>query len=260
MNSKMKKDTLIKMLLLNLSLSFGNIFVFAKPFLHLDITSGNALATALGVMIIVMTIIIFVYGNYRILFHEPPKPKKIILTDDSFTLNDCSREVNDYIKNNVQTYAQSLKIVLSQISRLEKKEASLKSTLQERFDVNEISYHKFTQAIDSVEAVMAQNIRSLLARINAFDEEEYERLLAERTASKVKSERQDKIIASWQAIYQEYMDYVEKAVEKNEEMLIRLDKLMLEITKLSDINTTSIDEMPAMQEIDALINNTKFYK
>ena len=46
----------------------------------------------------------------------------------------------------------------------------------------------------------------------------------------------------------------------NEDILLKLDGLILEISKLDDIDSGTLEELPAIQEINSLIEHTKYYK
>lgn len=63
-----------------------------------------------------------------------------------------------------------------------------------------------------------------------------------------------------QQLRKEYTDYVLGYISSNEEILIKLDQLMLETTRLGTTDYRELDDMPCMQEIDQLIKQTKYYK
>lgn len=46
----------------------------------------------------------------------------------------------------------------------------------------------------------------------------------------------------------------------NESILVKLDSLLLEISKLEDIDDAGLEELTAIQEINDLISQTKYYK
>lgn len=46
----------------------------------------------------------------------------------------------------------------------------------------------------------------------------------------------------------------------NESILVKLDSLLLEISKLDDIDEAGLEELTAIQEINDLISQTKYYK
>ena len=49
-------------------------------------------------------------------------------------------------------------------------------------------------------------------------------------------------------------------LEANEEIMLKLDKLLLEISLLGSTDYRDVEEMPCMKEIDMLIKQTKLYK
>ena len=249
----MSKNKIIKMLLFNAGLCLANILLFSKAFLHIDILGGSAIAAATGVMAIVMSVALFGYVNYRLLV-PPTKPPHLPLAQARLvSLDGCSEALAEYIKSNVDTFAAALKTVIGQISRMKKKRQTIKNILLERFSDTEMSYGKFEAAISEVEHIMLLNVKSLLNRVWAFDEEEYENALRGKDSN-------SRLTETRRAILNDYTSFVSRSVDDNEEILLRLDKLILEISKLNDLHGGAIDELPAMREIDALIGDTKWYK
>ena len=61
-------------------------------------------------------------------------------------------------------------------------------------------------------------------------------------------------------LYNKYMTFINNALNINEEILLDLDKLLLEISKLNSFEIEDIDNMACMKEIENLITQTKFYK
>lgn len=254
----MKKNAVIKLLILNLSISIVNILLFSNILFPMNLLGYSPLTTAFSVMVIFMSVVIFGYGNYKILFPA----ETVVLPDwddrNISSLEECEKGIREYMEHNVPIFAENLQDVLAQIGRMKKKKASINSILLDKFDETEISYRKFLGAVTSLEETMIINIKNLLNRITAFDEEEYEDLI--RGAAVNTSAKKERITESRQQIFNEYMNYVHNVTDNNEEMLIRLDKLILEISKLNEADMGEIENMPAMREIDSLINDTKWYK
>ena len=249
----MAKDRLIKMVAFNVALSLANVMLFSRAFLGIDFSAQNALETALGAMAIVMSVSLFGYVNYRLLL-PPPKPALPLLTDDRLsTLDGCADALALYVKNNVDTFAADLKTAIRQIERMKKKKQTIHDILLERFSDTEMSYAKFEGAVAGVENIMLLNTKSLLHRVMAFDEEEYEDALGSGAGGGRLAEKR-------RAILREYTSFVSRSVEDNEEILLRLDELILEVSKLGDLHDGAVDNLPAMREIDALIGDTKWYK
>lgn len=247
----MKKNIIIKLLILNISIMLVCILAFSNAFFKLDLSGRNVLSTSLGIMIIVMSIIIFIYGNLKLLIEKPVQKIEMSYTAID-TLESCAVAVGQYIKNNVRTYASDLETVISQINRMKKKKQTIRQMLLEKFSETEMSFQKFMSTIEQMEKIAILNIKSLLYRINAFDEEEYESIL--------KHEKSEKLKESRLSIYNEYKTFVVKATENNEEILLKLDKLILELSKLSVLNVEDIEDLDAMAEIDSLIRDAKWYK
>ena len=61
-------------------------------------------------------------------------------------------------------------------------------------------------------------------------------------------------------IYNEHISNVNGLVEMNENILVKLDKLLLEISKLDDLDEQGLENIAAVQEINDLIAQTKYYK
>ena len=255
----MTKKTVIKLLLLNGLLSLFNVVLFSGAFLHISLSGGNALLTAFGVMVIAMSIIVFFYGNYKILFIKPLVPDRLIRDRTITTLDEGVAAAMQYMESQeAKTFDETLKTVIAQVARIKKKKATIHDVLLDRFSEGEMSYEKFRSAVDGIEKIMLSNIRSLLGRISAFDEDEYEKLIRDHRLRG--GGATDPIMQSRMEIYNEYITYAAKSVENNEQMLIRLDQLVLEISKLDSLNEGDIADMDAMKEIEALIRDTKWYK
>ncbi|MCL2747279.1 MAG: hypothetical protein FWE59_01305 [Oscillospiraceae bacterium] len=243
----------IKLILFNAGLCLANILLFSNAFWHLDITGANPLSTSFGIMSIVMSAVLFFFVNYKLLLPPPPPPPPALDARRIETLADCAEALDRFAFGNPSIFTDALQTAARQIKRMEKKKATVHSILLERFTDTEMSYVKFESTVCGLEGVMQRNITSLLKRINAFDENEYEDI------ARI-NESHSRLHEARRSILRDYSSFVTRCVEDNEEILLRLDKLILEISKLSDIHDGDIESMPAMQEIDALINDTKWYK
>lgn len=227
-----------------------DIVLFSPGLIGIQIGGASALATAMGITIIFLSIAIFVYGNYR-LFTEKDK---IIQTSEIKTTEDYI----DALKQNhdKRTFQKDISILLEQIERLQKKKETIIDILLQKFNNTEMSYKKFEEAVVAVENVFYINIKSILNKLNAFDEDDYNRIRkndAEKTFTK-------EFVQTKMSIYNEYISFVKKAIEDNEQIMLKLDKLLLEISRFNSLEIGEIDNMSAMKEIDELTMQTKYYK
>lgn len=221
---------------------------------------------------IMVSILIFFYGNIKIIAgylkqlrnrvdkqkFGIPQERQEIKPGDMKTLDECAEACEQYIKTTKsKTFAPNLSAMIAQSDRFKRKKATITGSLLERFSDSEMSYSKFTSVIDNIEKIIIFNTRSLVTRLISFDEEEYESLLHRSYAM---GSGNDEVTKSRLGIYNEYLDYAKKAVDINENMLIKLDALVLEIAKLSSFDVNDINNMDAIRELETLIQDTKLYK
>lgn len=246
----MQPKKILQIALLNTGIAAVNIILFSKGLIGIEIGGNSALITAFGVTEVLMSIIVFGFGNYKII-----QGKEIILPATEIrTKEDCLLALKQNVS--VKTFTKDIASILEQTDRFSRKGDTIRDILLQKFDSGEMSFKKFDTAIQEVENVFYLNIRSVLNRINAFDEVDYNQLKSGRTGRKLSQN----FIDEKMNVYGEYISFVDNAVEDNEEILLKLDKLLLEISKFNSLEDGEIDGMSAMKEIDELINKTRYYK
>ncbi|QJD85694.1 hypothetical protein [Cohnella herbarum] len=244
----MAANNYIKMLGLTAAVAVVDILTLSPAFAGVMI-GGGSLETALGVTLLVASAIALIYGSYNWLYKA-----KIVLTPARIeTREDFLAALAPYSR--IRALAEDVSLTLEQMERMDKKKATLLKVLQQRFDPVEMSFAKFASVADEVENLFYLNIKSVLNRLVVFDESEYERVMTHKSAR-----YSPKLLQEKTAFYTEYMAYIKNAIGTNEEMLLKLDKLLLEISRLDSIEPGDIEQMPAMLEIDSLIKQTKYYK
>jgi hypothetical protein len=238
----------IKLLGLILGVVVLNILVLSPGFLGVDI-GGSALTTAFGVTLLFASALGLLYGSYVIMFKQPVVlPVKQIKTHEDYV-----EALTHYRR--VKALEGDITLALGQLERIRKKKDTLMNVLNQRFDPTELSYKKFASVTQEVEKLFYLNVRSILNRLNAFDESEFESVLNKKSTPFSQELLQEK-----SNIYNEYLSFVKGSLGTNEEILLKLDKLLLEISRLDSFELGDIENMPCMQEIDLLIKQTKYYK
>ncbi|MFZ7120670.1 MAG: hypothetical protein ACOWWH_06945 [Eubacteriaceae bacterium] len=240
----------IRILILNFSLAVVNIIIFSPGLIGLRLTGGSIFDTALASTILFLDIAIFIYANYLIL----TKQQKVILSRELKNMEDYESALNAH-KNN-KTFKKNVHIILDQMDRIEKKKQMFLDLLHQEFNAGEMSFEKFQGVVTNVEKIFYMNIKSIIHKINAFDEDDYNFIKKENA----KATFTDQFIKEKLSVYQEYVFFVKEATEDNEEILLKLDKLLLELSKLDCIEENEIDQMEEIKSIDELIKNTKYYK
>jgi hypothetical protein len=238
----------IKLLGLILGVVVLNILVLSPGFIGVEI-GGSALATAFGVTLLFASGLVLLYGSYVLLF----KPPVVLPVKQIKTHEDYVEALTHYRR--VKALEDDITLALEQLDRMKKKKETLLNVLNERFDTTELSYKKFASVTQEVEKLFYLNVRSILNRLNVFDESEFESVMSQRPTKFSRELLQEKT-----NVYNEYLSFMKSSLGTNEEILLKLDKLLLEISRLDSFEPGDIENMPCMQEIDSLIKQTKFYK
>jgi hypothetical protein len=227
-----------------------NIIVLSPGILGVEIGGEHVLETASGVTLLVVSFLVLLYGSYTLLFKAPvARPVKNIVTREDYIA-----ALNDY--RNSKGLKKDISLALDQLERVEKKKNTLTEVLRQRFDPTELSYKKFDSVIYEVEKLFYLNILGILNKLSVFDASGYESFASQQKSAKFS----DKLVKEKNDLYNEYLSYVTGYLGANEEILLKLDKLLLEISLLNSADYRDVEEMPCMKEIDLLIKQTKLYK
>jgi len=245
----MDRKKLIKLLGLNLGIAAANIITFSPGLIGLELFGAGALATAFGSTIIFLSGAGLIYGNYKLLVLE-----KVIPPNKSSTMEDYIEALN--MHRGLKTFEVTVDLLLDQIERLQKKNKTIRNIILQIFSASEISYRKFDAVIAEVEKIFFMNIRSILNKMNAFDEDDYNFIRKKYEAGAFSQQFMEEKFK----VYDEYIVFVKAATEDNEQILLKLDKLLLEISGLNSIESGQLEQMAGMVEIDNLIKQAKYYK
>ncbi len=245
----MAPKKLQQLLLLNTAIVIANIVVFSKAFLGLSFLAGTTLGMSVAWFTALTSTFAFFKGNVSLL--KKPETHQLIAQKVN-SLDDCVSIFEEAIKNG-DVFDKDILKNMSQIKRFKKKQKTIKDILLQKFAVNELTYQKFSNVLAEVENVIYLNMRSILNKIAAFDVEEYEDLQKRGFPKNEVSDEKMKI-------YSEYINFVKDATKTNEDILLKLDKMLLEISKYNSIDDGDINQFPAIQEMDELIKNANLYR
>ncbi|WP_042160197.1 hypothetical protein [Paenibacillus gorillae] len=244
----MSTSKYIKLLVIIAAVAALDIYVLSPGLLGITI-GGTALSTAIGVTLLLASALVIIYGSYALLFKQPVVlPVKEIATHEDYV-----ESLTAY--KQIKVLEEDVNVSLEQLDRIRKKKDTLLNVLNQRFDASELSYKKFASVTYEVEKLFYLNIRSMLSRLQLFDEAEFKRVITQKPATFSRELIQAKV-----DVYNDYLSYIKSSIGTNEEILLKLDKLLLEISRLDSFEPGDIENMPCIQEIDSLIKQTKFYK
>ena len=246
----MKVKRISSLLGLNIAIVMLNIIIFSPGLFNIKIDFINIFQTSIGITIIIMSFIIFIIGNYKILIKEDNEID-ISKLDDSEDYLEALKE-----NSSKRVFSKDIDILLEQIERMDKKQEKIDDILLQKFTVNEMSYIKFKKTITEVRDVFYINIKSVINKINIFDEQEYEKIKKDIKNGKLNG----KIEEQKKDMFDEYIFFVKDSIEDNEEILLKLDKFLFELSKFNSLEDGELENMSAIKDVDELINKIKFYK
>lgn len=245
----MSPKKIIQLIITNLLIILANIAVFSKAFLGFSLLAGSAISMSIGWFTIIASLFSFSYFNKKLLMQNSTYT---LIAQNVNSLDDCVGVFEEAMQNG-DVFDKNILKNLSQIKRFRKKQKTIKEILLQKFSQEELTYQKFNNVLDEVENIMYLNMRSILNKIAAFDVEEYEVLQKKGfPKSEVSEEKMQ--------IYNEYLDFVKNATAINEEILLKLDKMLFEVSKYNSLENGEVKELPALAEMDELIKNANLYK
>lgn len=237
-----------------LGLIFGvvilNIIVFSPGLLGTQIARGHALESASAVTLLFISLMLVLYGSYSLLIKPPEEltPSRLETYEDYIT------GLNRY--RNVKALKNDVLLAIEQLERIKKKKSALRDVLIQRFDASELSFRKFESVIQDAEKLFLIYIRGILYKLSVFDASEY-KLFADKQQPPPFTTT---LVQKKSAFYKEYFVYVAGCLNSNEEILLKLDQLLLELSRLDSMDHNAVENMPCMKELSTLISQTKLYQ
>ena len=246
MSPKKKKQ----LILLNSAIVLLNISLFSNAFVGLSLLTGTTLSISAAWTAAIMSVVVFVKGNSLIL----EKKETRMLTKGINTLDDCISVFKEAIHDG-DVFDDNILKNIEQIKRFRRKQDTIKDILLQKFSADEMSFKKFAAVLMDVESVIYVNMRSILNKISAFDIEEYETVQRRESRGVAQNISPEKM-----NIYNEYIVFVNNATETNEDILLKLDKMLLEISRYNSLEDGDVQKLPAIIEMDELIKNANLYQ
>jgi hypothetical protein len=242
------KKRLIQLFALNGGIAVFNIFIFSKSFLGLGFSLASPLAFSFSVTVLLMSVVVFIYGNMKLL-----KPQRVIVAGlpENASLDEWLTKLKEALWQSASFKVYGEKIA-EQANRFEKLQGKINDLLLHNFKPDEMSYIRFSGAVKGLEHILIKGIKKLLSRMTAFDETEYKRLRLAGSLTGTSAQRM--------ALYAEALNFAAAIAESNDEVLLKLDMLLAELSKLGDDSSSAeAGTSHAMEEIDSLIKNAKLY-
>lgn len=245
------KKKIAKLAGLNTGIVATNVVLFSKGLLGFSVLSGNIPIAAASAAVIALSVAAFGYGNYKIL--SSPESIQVYDREKLADKHDYHTALDE--QKWKRMFEEDIELAKSQLDRLEQKKSTLTMLLQQKFSPTEMSYAKFSQVISDTAELIYANVQSVINRLIIFDYNEYEDI----RKGKLKG-LSAAALASKQNIFSEHIKYIKNIVQANENIIIKLDNLLLEVTKLDETLGEDVESLDAIKDINALISQTKLYK
>lgn len=235
---------IVKLLLLNVGIALVDIF-FLKDFFGFKSTDASPLEMAFTVTVIVMSVLVFCTGNYIILVDKKAKAEKQYgyLLEEIDTIPECIDALATCRKT---AFHQDVIRAKEQAERLGRKLKALREVLFQKCQAEQGDLLGFEDVIDDSEKLIIENIKRILTRISIFDQTEYDQLQ--------KSGMGGQTYEAKRQMFAEHFAYVKQQIEKNEAILLDLDRLLTEISKIGDQEAVDAE---TMENIRGVVENLK---
>ena len=238
-----------QMVIFNSVIVVADILLFSNALLGLALFTGTALTIGAAWLALLASAAVFIKGNSMILENKETR----FLMRNIASLDDCVSVFEEAIHHG-DVFDDNILRNIDQIKRFRRKQATIKDILLQKFSADELSFQKFVGVLLEVEEVIYMNIRSTLNKISAFDHREYEALRRGGVVNNAELSREK------MGIYNEYINFVRSATETNENILLKMDKMLLEISRYNSIEDGDVQRLPAIVEMDDLIKHAGLYK
>lgn len=151
-------------------------------------------------------------------------------------------------------------IASRQVTNIEKKGPQLLHMIGEKFEKGSMSYDRFYGPVSNGIDTVRQNSLSLAHLLEGFDDQDFQKLAKLMETGEYRHDMiDDEIQKERYLIYQNSLSEMERIVSTNERMLLVLDRISVELSKLQ---TNQIDEEGSriLEEIEELSKTAKYYQ
>ena len=226
---------IIKKILINISLIILNILVFSGSFIGVNPLSGHITDILAGTVVILLTVFVFIWINCagwldKLIAMGGSKKSNQEVT----SLKQCKAALSVYLdRADAGQFRDGIEGIAARLSKFESKRDAVKKALSESFDSTEITYTKFNATVDTVEAVLIGNAGVLIGRLKVY---------------------------GGGAPHSEFADFINNVIINCDDILLKMDRLLYELSVLSTQNKEDLANNSAIEELQKLIDSVKWYK
>lgn len=172
----------------------------------------------------------------------------------SSPLAGCGESIEAYLRENKSTpwFREKLNILARRVATFASRCENIREIITTRFGQTGLSYAKFAGPVIELQGYLIKLTDNLVKGMRVFNEEEYRSLIGE-----FEETGQTEKAAEYQELEKEYMAYVETVMAAFDDANLRLDRLMLELSRLGEADMEKA--LRIMHDLDEAIRDTKLY-
>jgi hypothetical protein len=193
--------------------------------------------------------------NYNKLnsFKSPNRELSSFTGKEILSIESYINLLHRYIRTHGKILKSNLLSIVKYSNKLLIKKDKIINNLLTHFESNELSFQKFSLTLENISLLLARSLNSVIININSFNEDDYNQLISSSSTNN------NNFIERLQ-IYDEYINFVSQSVESIDLILLKMDKLQLQTSRLKSIKYENIESLDAIEEINKLIEDTKLYQ
>lgn len=234
-------------IILNIIIVFCAVVCYSPGFLNLRPTDEGIFRAGMSILMIIVLLSVFLYGNY--LFLKEPEHKRVS-KDMVSDIDKAKLLLKTYFDG--KYFGKMAKTASEQLNRMLKSFDRTKVVIDERFGQESLSGNKYYSIVEGAEKTALSNIVTMANRMQMFDEAEYERLKAYKD-----DDIPDDIQEQQMELYDSNLDKIKTSIALNEKILLSVDRLLMELSS-NDIDDSESDEL--LEELEQLTKEAKFYQ
>ena len=171
------------------------------------------------------------------------------------TISSNKIQLERYLANNQSTpfFREKIGCIIERLGIIDSSFSKIDSIIKNRFCPTGLSYGTFAAPVEALKDYAINSSGNLIARMNVFNEKVYSDRIDEFMKSNRNKEAEDYL-----EVMQQYKDFAEKALAALDDAILRLDRLTLELSKLSEADIEKAQNI--MNSLDEAIQNTQLYK
>lgn len=208
-------------------LNLGIVLVDAFCYINLIAEENEWMAVGWG--IIAVSVLGFCMGNYKIISNMQNQPEQQYgyVLGEIDTAEEC---IDALSKNKKAVFRNATQNAIEQVHTLQRKKKAMSEVLFQQCNVRENEESGYEDVIQEAEQLLYGNIRHMLSRMSIFDEQGYAQLMQRGSQAGTRGSS----YLEQRKLFEEHIRYVNQQVEKNDGILLEFDRLLTEISKLSD--------------------------